>query len=106
MSEENFTFTNDDGILAKAAYYKYIRALENICDNAEKAIKMLRDIKTHAYVDEENTDLDDEGNVINDVGPTFDQDNVWVFALRMSHLYDDIEQLCMNYGISLERIKK
>lgn len=106
MSEENFTFTSGDGILAKTAYYKYRKALENIRDNAEKAMKMLRDIKTHAYVDQANTDLDDYGHVINDVGATFNETVAWTFALRMSCLCDDIEQLCGNYGVKLERIEE
>lgn len=106
MSEENFTFTSDNGTLAGAAYYKYRKALKDVRDNAEKAIKMLRDIKTHAYVDEANADFDDEGHIINDVRATFNETHVWTFALRMSRLCDDIETLCMNYGIKLKRIKE
>lgn len=106
MCEENITFVSDNGILAGAAYYKYRKALEDVRDNAEKAMKMLRDIKTSAYVDQANTVLDDTGHIINDVGATFNETVVWTFALRMHRLCDDIEQLCMNYGIKLERLEE
>jgi len=88
-------------ILNRTEYYKYRQALETAYENAETAIKMLREIQSEISDDLDNAHLDDHGVIINDSGENIERESVWTFALRLKLFCDDISELSSNYGIRI-----